>query len=227
VWQTVVPEIGLPVGRPQTIVVDLSGALAARAPSAGTIEVRIVTTLRVYWDRMLVDTSEPAAVSIERVDPIGATLRWRGFSAETTPDGAEPYGYEYDRVSTGSPWKTMPGQYTRTGDVVPLLSAIDDQFVVSAPGDEIALSFDGTALGALPAGWRRTYLLYVDGFSKEMNLHSSSPDRLDPLPFHGMSRYPYPPPERYPSTPAHDRYRATYNTRRIGGPIPPLLAAPF
>ena len=225
VWQTVVPEIGLPVGRPQTIVVDLTRALAGRSP--GAVEVRIVTTLRVYWDRMLVDTSEPAPFSIERIDPRDAALRWRGFSAETTPDGAEPFGYDYERVSTGAPWKTMPGQYTRTGDVVPLLSAIDDQFVVSAPGDEIALSFDGTALGALPAGWTRTYLLYADGFSKEMNLHSSSPDRLEPLPFHGMSRYPYPPPEHYPATPAHDRYRATYNTRIIGGPIPPLLAAPF
>ena len=225
VWQTVVPEIGLPVGRPQTVVVDLTRALAGRSPA--TIEVRIVTTLRVYWDRMLVDTSEPAPFSIERIDARDAALRWRGFSAETTPDGAEPFAYDYDRVSTGSPWKTMPGQYTRTGDVAPLLSAIDDQFVVSAPGDEIALSFDGTALGALPAGWTRTYLLYVDGFSKEMNLHSSSPDRLEPLPFHGMSRYPYPPSEHYPATPAHDRYRSTYNTRIIGGPIPPLLAAPF
>ena len=106
----------------------------------------------------------------------------------------------------------------------PLLSAIDDQFVISAPGDEIALSFDGRIAAALPAGWTRTFLLYADGFSKEMNLHSSSPDRLEPLPFHGMSQYPYPLPERYPATPAHDRYRATYNTRIVGGPIPSLVA---
>jgi hypothetical protein len=118
----------------------------------------------------------------------------------------------------------MPGQYTRFGDVAPLLSASDDRFVVSAPGDEMALSFDGAALEALPPGWTRTFLLFADGFSKEMNLHSASPDRLEPLPFHGMSRYPYPPSERYPATPAHDRYRATYNTRVVGGPIPSLVA---
>jgi hypothetical protein len=222
VWRTVLPEIGLPVGRPQTIVVDLTGALKRRPRD--TMEVRIVTTLRVYWDQILVDTSEPAPFIVDRIDPRDATLRWRGFSAETTPDGAEPFGYDYERVSPAAPWKTMPGQYTRAGDVVPLLSAIDDQFVVSAPGDEIALSFDGTALEALPPGWTRTFLLYADGFSKEMNLHSSSPDRLEPLPFHGMSRYPYAPPEHYPRTPAHDRYRATYNTRIVGGPIPSLLA---
>jgi hypothetical protein len=225
VWRTAVPEAGVPVGRPQTIVVDLTGALASPSsqPRPATIEVRIVTTLRVYWDQILVDTSEPAPFAIDRIDPRDATLRWRGFSAETTPDGAEPFRYDYERVSGAAPWKTMPGWYTRAGDVVPLLSAIDDQFVVSAPGDEVALSFDGTALGALPAGWTRTFLLYADGFSKEMNLHSSSPDRLEPLPFHGMSRYPYAPPEHYPRTPEHDRYRATYNTRIVGGPIPPLL----
>jgi hypothetical protein len=228
VWRTVVPEIGLPVGRPQTIVVDLTGALAARRSQHGpaTIEVRIVTTLRVYWDQILVDTSEPAPFSIARIDTRDARLRWRGFSAETTPDGAEPFRYDYDRVSPAAPWKTMPGRYTRVGDVVPLLSAIDDQFVVSAPGDEIALSFDADLSGALPPGWTRTFLLYADGFSKEMNLHSSSPDQLEPLPFHGMSRYPYALPEHYPATPAHERYRATYNTRIVGGPIP-RLAAPF
>src|SRR6185295_19213643 len=182
------------------------------------------TTLRVYWDQILVDTSEPAPFTIGRIDARAAALRWRGFSAETTPDGAGPFRYDYERVSPAAPWKTMPGRYTRFGDVVPLLSAVDDQFVVSAPGDEIALSFDGTALDALPPGWTRTFLLYVDGFSKEMNLHSSSPDRLDPLPFHGMSQYPYASPEHYPATPAHERYRATYNTRIVGGPIPSLLA---
>ena len=43
-------------------------------------------------------------------------------------------------------------------------------FVVSRAGDEIALSFDAAALPALPDGWTRTFLLYADGFSKEMNL---------------------------------------------------------
>ena len=89
----------------------------------------------------------------------------------------------------------------------------DDMFVVSRPGDEIALAFDATALPPLPDGWTRTFLLYADGFSKEMNLHSSSPDTLLPLPFHGMTRYPYEAPEAYPSTPAHREYLERYNTR--------------
>jgi hypothetical protein len=225
-WRTVVPDMGLPVGRPQTIVVDLTAVLndpATRFRSPAT-RVRVVTTLRVYWDQILVDTSDPAPFTLTRIEPQAATLAWRGFSAETTPDGREPVGYDYHRVSATAPWKTMPGEYTRFGDVVPLLTATDDRFVVMAPGDEIALSFDAAAAPALPAGWTRTFLLYADGFSKEMNLHSSSPDRLEPLPFHRMTRYPYRFPEHYPRTTAHDRYRATYNTRIIGGPLPSLLS---
>jgi tetratricopeptide (TPR) repeat protein len=222
-WRTIVPELGIPVGRPQTIVIDLT----RHVPRAGgRIDVRVNTSMRVYWDQILMDTSAPAAYDITRLDPIGARLRWRGFSAEIPSDGLGPFTYDYDRVSLESPWKTMPGLYTREGDVRPLLTSTDDRFVISAPGDEIALSFDGSKLPALPADWTRTFLLYVDGFSKEMNLHSASPDRLEPLPFHAMTRYPYPAPESYPRTRAYDRYRTEYNTRAIGGPLPPMMFSP-
>ena len=196
-WRTIVPELGIPVGRPQTIVVDLT----RHVPRAGGhIEVRVNTSMRVYWDQILMDTSAPAAYDVARLDPLDAQLRWRGFSAEISPEGLGPLAYDYDRVSSVSPWKTMPGLYTREGDVRALLRSTDDRFVVSAPGDEIALAFDASTLPALPADWTRTFLLYVDGFSKEMNLHSASPDRLEPLPFHAMSRYPYRAPESYPRT---------------------------
>jgi hypothetical protein len=218
-WNTAVPELGLPVGRPQTIAVDLTKVLPRHR---SRVRVRIVTNLRVYWDQIVVDTSEPARVEITRIDPTDAVLRPRGFSRAVSPAARAPLSFDYDQVSPDAPWKTMPGHYTKFGDVTPLLTASDDRFVVSAPGDEVAVSFDAAALPPIPAGWRRTFLLYADGFSKEMNLHSSSPDRLAPLPFHGMTRYPYLPPERYPATPAHQRYRAEYNTRIVGGPIPPL-----
>jgi hypothetical protein len=71
-----------------------------------------------------------------------------------------------------------------------------------------------------PPGWTTTFFLFVDGFSKEMNLHSGSPDRVEPLPFHAMSGYPYATPEHYPNTPAHQRYRETYNTRVISRSLP-------
>src|SRR5947209_17240671 len=103
--------------------------------------------MRIYCDQILVDTSaDDSVVQTTKLDPLVADLRWRGFSAETTPDGREPFGYDYARVSSLSPWKTMPGRYTREGDVRQLLAKTDDLFVVSRPGDEMVLSFDATRL---------------------------------------------------------------------------------
>jgi hypothetical protein len=214
-WQTVVPDIGIPVGRPQTVVVDLTGKFLSASR-----EVRIVTNMRIYWDEILVDTSGgDFTTNLTRLEPRVAELRWRGFSAETTADGREPFGYDYARVRQTSPWKTFPGRYTREGDVRELLLSTDDMFVVSRPGDELALSFDARALAPLPEGWTRTFLLYADGFSKEMDINSASPHTLDPLPFHAMKDYPYAAPQRYPSTPAHRAYLERYNTRLVAEPV--------
>jgi hypothetical protein len=152
-------------------------------------------------------------------------LRWRGFSREFTPDGREPFGYDYKSISFTSPWKVMTGHYTREGDVRELLLQTDDMFVISRPGDEISLSFDASSLPALPAGWTRTFLLYADGFSKEMDINSASPDQLAPLPFHGMSRYPYTWPEHYPLTAERQKYFDKYNTRVVTSPVELIDAA--
>jgi Tfp pilus assembly protein PilF len=210
-WKTVIEDIGIPVGRPQTVTVDLTGKFLSKSR-----EVRIVTNMRALWDQILVDTStEDFPVQMTRLDPAVANLRWRGFSRETSPDGREPYGYDYDQVSFSSPWKVMPGRYTREGDVRELLLRADDMFVVSRPGDEISLSFDATKLPPLPRGWTRTFLLYADGFSKEMDINSASPDQVTPLPFHGMSKYPYGAGEHYPMTPERRAYMDRYNTRVV------------
>ena len=209
-WQTVIENIGIPVGRPQTVAVDLADKFLTESR-----EVRVVTNMRIYWDEILVADAGKEQLRVERVEAAVADLRWRGFSAEVTPDGREPYGYDYARVSDASPWKALPGRYTRFGDVRELLAATDDMFVVSRPGDELALSFDARAFKPLPAGWRRTFLLYADGFSKEMDINSASPHELAPLPFHGMKNYPYSAPEAYPSTLAHRRYVERYNTRVV------------
>ena len=210
-WRTVIEDIGIPVGRPQTVTVDLTGKFLSSSR-----EVRIVTNMRILWDQILVDTSEAQPTpQMMRLDPVAAGLRWRGFSREITPDGLEPFGYDYAQVSFTSPWKVMPGRYTREGDVRELLLKTDDMFVISLPGDEISLSFDARKLPPLRAGWTRTFLLYADGFSKEMDINSAIPDQVSPLPFHGMSRYPYADPETYPMTAARRAYMDKYNTRLV------------
>jgi len=212
-WTTVVPEVGIPVGRPQTVVVDLSGRFLSDSR-----EVRIVTSMRIYWDAASVATrATDVAPTLTRLAAADATLRWRGFSAIAS-DG-EPLTFDYARVSSTSPWKQMPGRYTREGDVAPLVAAVDDRFVVARPGDEVAVGFDATALPALPAGWTRTFLLHADGFSKEMDLNSASPDQALPLPRHGMSAYPETDAARVdPETgaPLAPEWFTRYNTRVIG-----------
>ncbi|HXW07723.1 MAG TPA: FG-GAP-like repeat-containing protein [Vicinamibacterales bacterium] len=221
VWRSLLPNIGIPVGRPQTVVVDLRGQLAS-----GEREVRIRTNMRIYWDQILVDDSGGGApVRISRLDPIVADLRWRGFSLPVTPDGREPYGYDYDRVSPTSPWKTMAGRYTREGDVLELVRGVDDMFVVSRPGDEIALEFDAGGLPPLGAGERRTFLLYAHGYSKEMDIGSATPHYVAPLPFRAMRGYPYEADQQYPSTHAHREYLERYNTRVVSKSLPPLETA--
>ena len=210
-WKTIVENIGIPVGRPQTIVVDLTGKFLS-----ANREVRIVTNMRIYWDQILVDTSGGNfPMQITRLNPTSADLRWRGFSLEHSPDGRQPLTYDYKQVSFTSPWKVMTGRYTREGDVGELLHAADDIFVISRPGDELSLSFAASQLPPLPKGWTRTFLLYADGFSKEMDINSASPDQVGPLPFHGMSKYPYSSPERYPLTEQRRAYMEKYNTRIV------------
>ena len=230
-WRTLITDVGVPVGRPQTIVVDLANRLAnAAGPEGGgsrrAVDIRLVTNMRIYWDQILVGTpARSGDVRVERMDPVRAQLRWRGFSAEVLPGGTQPSTYEYDRVTTESPWKTMLGRYTREGDVLELLTRVDDRFVVSRPGDEIALSFNAAPSGSPAPGSKRTFLLFADGFSKEMDINSASPERLEPLPFHGMTRYPYAPPEHYPDTPALRHDRDQYNTRIVPIPVPSLEIA--
>jgi tetratricopeptide (TPR) repeat protein len=222
IWRTAIADIGIPVGRPQTIVVDLAGRLRP-----GEHEVRLVTNMRIYWDRILLarHASSAASQSVElvRIDPIAAALRARGFSAEVRPDGNEPPGYDYARVTGDAGWKVMPGRYTREGDVRELLLASDDMFAITRPGDEIAIAFDAEAAGPVPEGWTRTFLLMADGFSKEMDINSASPDTVGPLPFHAMGRYP----DRLTNAPLHrsdyQRYLDLYNTRLVPRSLPPLI----
>ncbi|MBI2188504.1 MAG: VCBS repeat-containing protein [Acidobacteria bacterium] len=209
-WHTIDADVGIPVGRPQTLVLDI-----ARALSRGR-QLRLVTNMRIYWDQILVGTAAADPPDGKWLPRMTADLRWRGFSTEMSPDGREPFGYDYGRVLFTSPWKLMPGRYTREGDVEELLRSADDRFVISRPGDELSLSFDASPLPRLQDGMRRTYFLYTVGYSKEMDFHSASPDQAAPIPFRSMSAYPYAAPERYRHGQDLDRFHTRVVTRSIG-----------
>src|SRR5438046_83695 len=46
-WRPVIEDIGIPVGRPQTVTVDLTGKFRS-----ANRDVRIVTNMRIYWDQI-------------------------------------------------------------------------------------------------------------------------------------------------------------------------------
>ncbi len=217
-WRTVIPQMGFPAGLPKTMVVDLSGKFLT-----DDYRVRIVTSMRIYWDRILVNTyAEEPTLRQHRLSPQSADLRFRGFPREYSPDGRRPLIYDYGWIHPTAPWKSHIGNYTRFGPVTELLHDRDDRYVIMRNGDEIHLDYDATGLPQLPQGWQRTFLLYADGFGKDMDPHSAAPEFVTPLPFHGMTRYPYGKAESYPDTPGHRRYLRQYNTRRVSSPFPDL-----
>ena len=217
-WVTVLERMGFPAGLPKPMTVDLTGKF--RSPSR---RVKIVTNLRIHWDQILVESS-PAREDFQttRLAPAGATLRFGGFPEFSSPDGLEPKTYNYSRRSRVAQWKTHVGAYTRYGDVRPLLLGLDDLFVITRSGDEIEALFEVSHLPSLPRGWTRDYLVFVDGFGKDMDVNSAASDHVGPLPFHGMTGFPYPAGEGYPNTFIHREYLRTWNTRIVEQWVPPL-----
>ena len=198
-WQTVIESIGISIGRPQTLVVDLTGKFVSDSR-----EVRIVTNFKTYWDKIAVSTSEKSDFKTIEIEPTIADLRERGYSAETKIGGMDVP--DYDKVSFDSRWKNFAGRFTQTGDVRNLLSEIDDVFAIVKAGDEFVLKFK--ELPTPPKGKVYTFLLYADGYSKEMDINSGSPDAVLPLPFKKMTKYPYGADEKYPMT---DEKRKIYD----------------
>ncbi|HEX2520883.1 MAG TPA: CRTAC1 family protein, partial [Terriglobia bacterium] len=176
-WKTIIPRMGFPAGLPKTMVVDLTGKLPP-----GSQEVRIVTSMRIYWDQILVNTFAGAVdPKLHRLSPLSADLRHAGFPREYSPDGKRPLIYNYDWIDPVAPWKSHAGDYTRFGDVTPLLGSRDDRYVIMRNGDEIQIDFAAESLPTLPVGWKRTFFLYADGFGKDMDLHSAASDTVTPL----------------------------------------------
>jgi len=218
-WKTVVEDMGIPSGKPKPMAVDLTGKFLSASR-----EIRIVTNLCVYWDEIfLVEDSAPPAARLTAAPLAEADLHFRGFSKPSIhPQRKQPEQFDYQTVSFTSMWNPTPGNYTRYGAVESLLGEPDDRMVIMGSGDEIALRFDAQTLPPLPAGWKRDFLLLVDGWAKDADANTAFSQSVLPLPFHAMSRYPYPPAERYPSDAAHAEYLRQYLIRPALRLIRPL-----
>jgi tetratricopeptide (TPR) repeat protein len=207
-WRTVNKDMGMPAGKPKTIVVPVEFLSASR-------KVRIVTDLCVYWDEIFLSEGGADATATPKLIPLlSADLHFRGFSeSRVDPQRKQPDTFFYGHVSPVSFWNPTPGLYTRYGRVDELLREVDDEMVIMGSGDEATLRFRPATPDAPPPGWTRDFLLKVDGWAKDRDPNTAFSASVQPLPFHGMSRYPYPSDERYPHDAVHDNYQRAYNTR--------------
>ena len=218
-WKTVIEDMGIPAGKPKTISVDLTGKFLSRSR-----EVRIVTNLCVYWDEIFLseETAAPP-VRLTDIQAQSADLHFRGFSTPVIhPQRKQPEAFDYARWMPVSMWNPTKGLYTRYGDVLPLIQAIDDRLVIMGSGDELRLLFPERTVAPLPAGWKRDFLLFVDGWAKDADANTAYSQTVEPLPFHAMSQYPYKKGEHFPDDAAHRQYREQYNTRPALRLIRPL-----
>ena len=238
-WKTILPDMGFPAGLPRTITVDLTGKLPL-----GTGRLRIVTNLQIYWDQILVDNGPNRSAEIHRTElPLAlSTLKFRGYPEQVEQQSPGDLTYRYDRISATGPFARARGAYTQYGNVTPLLKSVDNQFVIFGTGEDIDAEFSAAALPPLPAGWKRDYFFYANGYVKDMDFYEASPFTVNEMPFHGMKSYPYSKPAAYPMNPSALRYRLQWNDRFNSGdssqeylfhyvpahstPIDPASAAP-
>ncbi len=214
-WVKVIDDMGFPAGLPKTITADLTGKVPI-----GAQKIRITTNLQIYWDSILIDrTAQNENFKLTAIPLTKADLDYHGYprQIEDLPPGNVKYVYE--QVSRTGPYARQAGEYTRYGDVLPLLKSFDDKLVVFGSGEEVQLEFDPAKLPPLPKGWRRDYFFQANGYEKDMDFYAADGSTVAPLPFRRMGTYPYS-GKSFPSDDEHLKYLLEFNTRFISGNEP-------
>jgi Tfp pilus assembly protein PilF len=215
-WARVADDMGFPAGLARTMVTDLTGKIPA-----GTRRIRIVSNLKIYWDRVRIDqTLEQNDVRVSEVPLATAELAFMGYPKEIRLQPASDTMYSFSHRSLTGPYAHAAGNYTRYGDVKNLLSHSDDKFAVFSSAEGVNLEFDPSKIPVLPAGWVRDYLFYADGFEKDLDFYAANAFTVEPLPRHGLVPYPYPEGKEYPTDADHLGYEFDYNTRQRSDRMP-------
>ena len=214
-WVRVTDDMGFPAGLPKTITADLSGKLPQ-----GTTRLRITTNLQIYWDSVLIDRSEQNDnFKLTSIPLTRANLEYHGYPRQIEDQPPGNVKYVYERVSRTGPYARQAGEYTRYGDVLPLLSSFDDKLVVFGSGEEVQLEFDPAKLPLLPKGWTRDYFFMANGYEKDMDFYAAEGSTVEPLPFRRMGTYPYS-GKSFPADVEHLKYMLEFNTRFVSGNEP-------
>ena len=181
-WTIVDPDLGFPAGKNKTMLVDLARV------AAGADRLRLRTNLEIYWDMLGVSERSSAGAQTKRLTPSSAELAFRGYSQTTSPRGESPETPIYERLAnTTQRWRDLVGYYTRFGDVNPLLTSVDDRYVIMNAGDELQLRF--AEQPPPPNGWRRDFVLIGDGWEKDGDSNTGYSETVLPLPSHDAPDY--------------------------------------
>jgi tetratricopeptide (TPR) repeat protein len=221
-WRPVGPPVGFPAGKTKTMVIDVSSIGLQENP-----RMRIFTTLQLYWDRIVLATdNDDAECQTHSLEPLTAQLTRRGFSAPiATENPGLPARFDWEIKSILPRWNPHPGRYTKLGECHQLLHEVDDRYVIMGTGEALEVHFDASALPPVPDGFIRDYVIFLDGWAKDRDPNTLEALEVTPLPFHGMSGYPYGEDEHFPTSPEHEAWRKEWNTREAEDWILPLASA--
>jgi tetratricopeptide (TPR) repeat protein len=246
-WKRVIDDMGFPAGGPRTMTADLTGKLPAGTQKIRITTNLQVYWDSILIDRTPQDApreipfdrlragSRPAgenaglrddggkngdklqSVRLTQVPLAHADLEFHGYPLKLEGKPAGNVQYVYEKTSATGPYTRPAGPYTRYGDVLALLTAVDDKLAVFGSGDEVRLDFDPSKLPALPKDWVRDYFFAANGYEKDMDFYAADGNYVAPLPFLGMGEYPYAPKKSFPLDDAHLNYLLEYNTRQMSG----------
>ena len=211
-WETIIENLGFPMGKDKTVIADLSSKFLS-----GDHRIRIRTNMEIYWDYIFFsenETNNPVVSSV--LKPVSADLHFRGFSHSYRKGGRYgPHWFDYANADKNKKWRDLSGNYTRYGDVLPLLTESDNKYVISNAGDETSISFETKGLPELKKGWKRDFLIHSVGWVKDGDINTAMGNTVMPLPFHGMKSYPPSGSDLYPKDAEHQKYLEEYNTRVV------------
>ena len=210
-WVMAEGNIGFPKGKNKTMVIDLTDKFMSN-----DYRLRIRTTMQIYWDHIFISTNVSGnTLRTTKLKPVTADLHYRGFSKISREDFGSPHIPDYYDITTGQKWRDLIGNYTRYGDVLPLLLDSDNKYVIMNSGDEITLNFNASDLPDIRDGWTRDFLFYNDGWLKDGDLNTARGQTVEPLPFHGMNSYPYSGEDDFPDNQENIIYQKVYNSRTV------------
>jgi hypothetical protein len=179
--------LGFPSGKDKTILVDLTGVFGASGPR----RLRLATNLEIFWDSLGWAIGRPEVdVHPRRLELLSADLSYRGYSVTEQPTSSVPERPRYTLAGTAPQWRDLEGYYTRFGDVLGLLRAVDDRYVIMNAGDELRLRFREAPPPA--RGLVRDFVVVADGWVKDGDYNTSFSRTVLPLPTHQTGRYDAP-----------------------------------